>query len=75
MDEMYEWCLRARKAEGLANGGLGKLPPRWGDKERWTRQRIHDIKSAVQAKGNDRQNVKTLEDFGFDFGMGPERGV
>lgn len=67
MDEMLDLCMQATRKEGLINSGLGKLPPRWGEKERWTRQRIHEIKTAVQDRGNDRHNVKTLEDIGFDF--------
>ncbi|KAL8656756.1 MAG: hypothetical protein Q9226_002570 [Calogaya cf. arnoldii] len=67
MDEMLELCIQATRKEGLINSGLGKLPPNWGEKERWTRQRIHEIKTAVQDKGNARHDVKTLEDIGFDF--------
>ena len=51
----------------MINKWLGKLPPNWGEKERWTRQRIHEIREAVQDKGDDRHKVKTLEDIGFDF--------
>ena len=67
MDKMYDWSMQAERREGLINSGLGKLPPKWGEKEKWTRQRIHEIKDAVQDRGDDRHKVKNLEDIGFDF--------
>ncbi|KAL8898414.1 MAG: hypothetical protein Q9207_006709 [Kuettlingeria erythrocarpa] len=67
MDEMLGLCMQATRKEGLVNSGLGKLPPNWGEKERWTRQRIHELRKAVQDKGEDRHEVKTLEHIGFDF--------
>lgn len=70
MDEMFDWCMQATRKEGLINSGLGKLPPKWGEKERWARQRIHELKRAVQAEGDCRHKVTALEDIGFDFEQG-----
>lgn len=67
MDEMFHLCMQATRKEGLINKGLGKLPPKWGEKERWTRQRIHEIRRAVQDEGDGRHKVKALKDIGFDF--------
>ncbi len=45
----------------------GKVPPFWGEKEYWTRERFPAIKAAFQAFGEERHEKRTLEDVGFDF--------
>lgn len=46
---------------------LGKLPPYWGEKEYWIRERFPKIKKAFQAYGEERHAKRTLEDVGFSF--------
>ncbi|EXJ82443.1 hypothetical protein A1O3_06256 [Capronia epimyces CBS 606.96] len=65
MNELHDWCATAGKREGLENGGEGKVPPYWGERERWLRQQVHAIAKATQDKGDERYNVYTLQDVGF----------
>lgn len=46
---------------------VGKEPPYWGEKEYWTRERFPAIKKAFQALGEDRHEVRSLTEVGFDF--------
>ncbi|OAA56305.1 thiol-specific monooxygenase [Niveomyces insectorum RCEF 264] len=56
-----------RLERGLANGGAGKIPPYWGEEKAWVRQRFPLIKAANRALGDKRNEVRTLEQLGFDF--------
>ncbi|KAF2209908.1 hypothetical protein CERZMDRAFT_46200 [Cercospora zeae-maydis SCOH1-5] len=47
--------------------GVGKTPPHWGEKEFFTRERFPHIKSAFNALGEKRHEVRSLEEVGFDF--------
>ena len=47
--------------------GVGKTPPRWGQKQEWMRMRIADMKRAFVERGEKRREVKTLEEIGFDY--------
>ena len=67
MDDLYDWALRATRRPNLGNDGQGMLPPRWGEKEIWIRNRLGPIKAAFTAKGEARHQIKTLEQLGFDF--------
>jgi len=61
--------MLAKWAES-ANGegdGMGKTPPRWGQKQEWIRMRIADMKRAFVERGEKRKEVKTLEEIGFDY--------
>lgn len=49
------------------DGKVGKPPPRWGEKERWMRERVGEIKKAWVGFGSGRKEVRTLEACGFDF--------
>jgi len=49
------------------DGRVGKAPPRWGEKERWMRERVGEIKKAWVSFGEERREVRTLEACGFDF--------
>ena len=51
------------------DGGVvhGKAPARWGDKEIWMRERILEIKKAFAARGEERHQIRTLEELGFDY--------
>ncbi|GAB7364772.1 hypothetical protein MBLNU230_g5570t1 [Neophaeotheca triangularis] len=61
---MYEW---ARSADGEGSGGVGKVPPCWGEEAFWARERFPAIKKAFQGFGEDRHRKRRLEDVGFDF--------
>ncbi|KAJ5162256.1 Flavin monooxygenase FMO [Penicillium capsulatum] len=67
INALHDLSSQAVCREGLANGGQGKQPPFWGDKEKWTRERFPLIKKASQALGSRRSQVKTLAELGFDF--------
>ncbi|PPJ52183.1 hypothetical protein CBER1_09916 [Cercospora berteroae] len=58
-----EWAGSVDREEG----GIGKRPPRWGEKEFYTRERFPNIKSAFNALGEGRYQVRRLEEVGFDF--------
>jgi len=60
---LAEW---AESASG-EDDGLGKAPPRWGQKQEWMRMRIADMKRAFIERGEKRKEVKTLEEIGFDY--------
>ncbi|QDS67622.1 hypothetical protein FKW77_004241 [Venturia effusa] len=64
---MHDWAAKAELREGLENGGQGKLSRRWGPWEYWARENFPAIRKAFIAKGDDRKNVTTLEEIGFDF--------
>jgi len=56
----------AESADGEGDG-VGKTPPRWGQKQEWIRMRIADMKRAFVERGEKRREVKTLEEIGFDY--------
>jgi hypothetical protein len=62
INAMYDWSMSAPDA-----GTKGKHPPRWGAKEYWMREKFPEIKKAFQDRGEDRHQVRTLEELGFDF--------
>ncbi|KAI9880920.1 MAG: hypothetical protein M1830_009988 [Pleopsidium flavum] len=65
LDDLRNWALEARNM--AETGGRGKLPLKWGDKERWARERFPAIKKAFAQKGEGRHKVRTMEELGFDF--------
>ncbi|TID27493.1 flavin-containing monooxygenase [Venturia nashicola] len=67
INSMHDWAVEAKSRNGLENGGQGKLPHRWGPWEYWARENFPAIRKAFVAKGEDRRNVTTLEEIGFDF--------
>lgn len=72
LDATYINMLHNRSASavtriGLENDGKGKLPPYWGEKEQWVRERFPLIKEASLKLGAERHKVTTLEELGFDF--------
>lgn len=64
---LYDWASEAKTQSGLDNEGKGKLGVRWGEKEKWMRERFPDIKKAFLNKGNDRHSIRNLKELGFDF--------
>ncbi|KAJ6157432.1 hypothetical protein N7470_005024 [Penicillium chermesinum] len=71
---LYGLCQDAGKRDGLENGGNGKAPPYWGEKERWTRERFPLIKKASQALGSRRGEITSLEQLGFNFEEEKKKG-
>ena len=59
--------MLAEWAESADGEGVGKTPPRWGEKQEWMRMRIADMKRAFVERGEKRREVKTLEEIGFDY--------
>jgi hypothetical protein len=61
---LYNWAGEAEHKKGEV---VGKTPPHWGDKVMWMRTRIADIKNAFLARGEERKDVRTLEELGFCY--------
>ncbi|KAH8695537.1 putative flavin dependent monooxygenase [Talaromyces proteolyticus] len=64
---LHDYSLQARRRDDLANDGKGKIPPYWGEKEKWVRKMFPVIKAASRALGSRRQEITSLEALGFDF--------
>jgi hypothetical protein len=67
INELFAWALRAERKDGLENDGFGKLGTRWDERQVWIRSRFPDIKATYSAKGEDRFNIRRIEELGFDF--------
>ncbi|RDI79591.1 hypothetical protein Vi05172_g10435 [Venturia inaequalis] len=67
INSMHDWAVEAEPRDGLEHGGQGKMSRRWGPWEYWARENFPAIRKAFVAKGEDRKNVTTLEEIGFDF--------
>lgn len=67
INELHEWSQQATRKDGLENDGSGKIPPRWGEKSRWARERFPAMKKAFANRGEGRHDVKIMEELGFDF--------
>jgi cation diffusion facilitator CzcD-associated flavoprotein CzcO len=63
----HNYSLQAEPKDGLENDGKGKIPPYWGEKEKWVRSMFPKIKAATRLLGGAKQNITTLEELGFDF--------
>ncbi|PGH27160.1 hypothetical protein AJ80_01117 [Polytolypa hystricis UAMH7299] len=67
LDLLYDWAAKAPSKHGLANGGNGKQGIRWGEKERWIRDRFTLIRKTFASKGEDKHLYTSPEALGFDF--------
>jgi hypothetical protein len=67
INEMSRWALSAITKEGLDNGGKGKIPPVWREWEFWCRENFPAIRKAFGALGEQRKEVRSLEEVGFSF--------
>lgn len=67
INELWDWAMSAGKKEGLSNDGHGKISLRWGPWERWCRERFPAIRKAFTEKGEERSQVRTLDELGFVF--------
>ena len=61
IEELFQWCLQAKRTLP----GVGKIPPVWGQKERWIRSRIPAIKEAYSKLGDQRHSIQMMEPLGF----------
>ena len=60
---LHEWSLKADQSSKKTE----KLPPKWGEKECWTRERVPAIKKAFADRGEKMYEVRQMEELGFDF--------
>ena len=68
LDELYDWATTAELDPRLDDShGNGKLPKRWGEEERWARERFPAIKKAFAQRGKGRHTVRSLKELGYDF--------
>lgn len=68
INEMSAWAAQAVEKEGLEDGGKGKKPPVWREWQFWCREHFPKIRQAFGARGEERKEVRTLEELGFVFG-------
>ena len=59
-NELYDWAANA-------SGEMGKLPNRWDESDFWLRERFAQIKKAYSERGEVREDIRTLEELGFDY--------
>jgi hypothetical protein len=67
LNELYDWAKSADAVHGLENGGEGKLGSRRSREMVWIRSQFASIKTAFNAKGEQRKSVKELSELGFDY--------
>ncbi|RAL09161.1 putative flavin dependent monooxygenase [Aspergillus homomorphus CBS 101889] len=67
MNFLHDWAAKAKPRQGLDHNGHGKPCNYWGERERWIRGSIPDIKRTFAQKGAERRLVKALEQIGFEF--------
>ncbi|PWY79637.1 FAD/NAD(P)-binding domain-containing protein [Aspergillus heteromorphus CBS 117.55] len=63
----HDWAARAEPRQGLANDGNGKQCNYWGEKQKWIRRMLPEIKRTFLEKAQERDSIKTLEQLGYDF--------
>lgn len=61
INDLHDW---AEEADGEPRG---KLAPYWGGRHQWMRYNVGRFKKAFMNRGEDRHNVKTLEQLGFKY--------
>ncbi|KAI9780536.1 MAG: hypothetical protein M1839_006654 [Geoglossum umbratile] len=62
INDMHAWCLLAEPRVRDE-----KLPPFWGGRQKWIRERFQAIKKSYVDRGAARHQVKSLEELGFDY--------
>jgi cation diffusion facilitator CzcD-associated flavoprotein CzcO len=67
INELHDWALSATPKEGLEDDGNGKKPPKWGEWEFWCRENFPAIRKAFVTFGEQRANIRTLDEVGFSF--------
>ncbi|GLA49322.1 hypothetical protein AnigIFM63604_004985 [Aspergillus niger] len=64
---LHDWAATAPLRQGLDNNGAGKLCNYCGERQRWIRQRLPEMKRVFSEKGQERSSIKNLEQLGFDY--------
>jgi cation diffusion facilitator CzcD-associated flavoprotein CzcO len=67
INALYDWAASAEKRNGLESGGIGKLSKRWGAWEYWARENFPAIRKAFISHGEERKDIKSLKELGFEF--------
>lgn len=67
LEMLYDWAAQAQPRDGLGNEGNGKQGNRWEEKERWMRSLFPEIRKRFIERGNERPNIKSLAQLGYDF--------
>ncbi|KAI5358637.1 putative flavin monooxygenase, FAD/NAD(P)-binding domain superfamily [Septoria linicola] len=60
---LHDWARSADRE----SSGVRKTPPRWHEKQYWIRERFPNIKKAFNDRGEERFQVQSLEELGYDF--------
>ena len=75
INELFNWATSAPRVPGLESDGQGKLGTAYGRDAVWLRSQFPAIKGAYISKGEQRQQIKTIEELGFDFETWLERAT
>ncbi|KAL5047372.1 hypothetical protein BDW71DRAFT_179976 [Aspergillus fruticulosus] len=67
LNMLHDWASTAETRTGLINDGSGKQCNRWGERERWMREMVPEMRKEFFSKGEERRSIKTLEELGYDF--------
>lgn len=67
INRLHDLSVTAKKVSGLENDGKGKTPIYWGKEKEWTRERFPMIKLASRALGEQRHELRSLKELGFDY--------
>ncbi|KAJ5908566.1 hypothetical protein N7495_001248 [Penicillium taxi] len=67
MNFLHDWAAKAEPRPGLVNNGNGKYGSYWGDRERWMRETFPEMRRAFIQLGEQRSDIKTIEELGTDF--------
>ena len=59
-NRMYDWAAQTGES-------VGKMGVRWNARDYWVRQQFPFIKQAFAARGEERHQVRTIEELGFDY--------
>ena len=75
LNELERWVASAARVDGLDNDGNGKAGSFWDKKDIWMRSKFPQIKKAYAERGEQRFDVRTAEELGFDYeGLGARAG-
>ncbi|ATY59960.1 Thiol-specific monooxygenase [Cordyceps militaris] len=67
INDMHRLSLEADRDAALENGGVGKMPPFWGDEKRWLRAQMPLAKAASRKLGGERHKLRDLAALGFVY--------
>jgi cation diffusion facilitator CzcD-associated flavoprotein CzcO len=67
LNSLEKWVTSAERIQGLENGGNGKMGAFWNEKDIWSRSKFPQIKKAYAERGENRFEVRTAEELGFDY--------